>query len=128
MSIQDRLRAMVIRNLSPSPKGSGVAMTLTKEVVGGYDPGTSTVIPGSREEFLGSGIRISYKTFDYTNTAIEYGDFKVYLSPRLLDGTECPRPTNGDKITVGDESATVVSLERWNSNELECGYKLQMRN
>lgn len=128
MGLQDRMRAMVIRNLSPSPKGSGVALTLTKETEGSYDPGTSTDIPGKKEDFKGSGIRISYKTFDYKNTAIEYGDFKIYLSPLLLDGTECPRPVNGDKITIGTETATVINLERWNSNELECGYKLQMRN
>lgn len=128
MGIQDRLRNMVIKNLMPSPKGSGVELTLTKETLGGFDPGTSTVIPGTKELFEGSGIRVGYKTFDYKNTAIEYGDFKVYLSPKLMNGGECPVPATGDKITIGAETSSVIHLERWNSNGIECGWKLQMRN
>lgn len=126
MGIQDRLRAMVIKNLSL--KGAGTKVTLVKQTKGVFDPGTSTLIPGKEERYSGSGLRLNYKTFDYKNTAIEYGDFKIYLSPQLIDGTECPRPTTGDKLIIGEETATVVNLERWNSNELECGYKLQMRN
>lgn len=126
MGIQDRLRAMVIKNLSP--KGAGVAMTLTKTTGSVFNPGTSSVTPGTTTNYLGSGLRVNYKAYEYKNTAIEYGDFQVYLSPVLLDGTDCPRPATGDKVIIGAESATVVNLERWNSNELECGYKLQMRN
>lgn len=128
MGIQNRLRAMVIKNLAPAPKGSGVALSLTQETEGVYDPETSTFLPGKIETYVGSGLRVNYKTFDFKNTAIEYGDFKIYLSPILADGSETPKPSTGDVVVIGESKATVVNLEAWDSNELACGWKLQMRN
>ena len=128
MGIQANLRAMVIRNLAPAPKGSGVALQLVKEVEGAYDPETSAVIPGRTEVYEGSGLRVNYKTFDFTNTAIQYGDFKVYLSPILINKQETPPPLTGDVIVIGGERATVLNIEAWDSNELACGWKLQVRN
>lgn len=128
MGIQDRLRAMVIRNLAPAPKGSGVVLSLVQETEGEFDPGTSTVLPGRIDTYIGSGLRVNYKTFDFKNTAIEYGDFKVYLSPVLANGDETPKPSTGDVIIIGDTKSTIVNLEAWDSNELACGWKLQMRN
>lgn len=128
MGVQNRLRNMVIRNLSVGGRGSGAPITITRVIEGEFDASTGGYTDEREEVYQGSGIRVSYKTYDYKNTAIQYGDFRIYLSPVLMDGTETPKPENGDKLKLGDNEATVVSYEAWDSNDLSCGYKLQMRN
>lgn len=126
MGMHERMRAMVIRQLAPQPKGKGVPTTLYKITEGEYDPVTQES-PQTTAEYIGSGVRVNYSDFAYRNTDIVYGDFQVYLSPVLADGTESPRPEIDDTILFQGEEVKVINLSPFNDNGVNCGWKLQVR-
>lgn len=127
-SVHDRHRAMCIRNLSLMPKGKGAAAVLTKVVPGTFDPSTGEVIGTTETTYDCSGIRVNYKNLEYKNTAVEYGDFQLYLCPVLQDGiTDTPTPVIDDTILFVGEVYKVVSVVPWNAAGIVCGWKLQMR-
>lgn len=127
MAFHDRMRAMVIRQLAPQPKGKGVPVLFTKRVSGGYDPKTGDTTPIVIQKFTGSGLRVNYSNFSYSNSTIKYGDFQIYLSPVLEDGTEAPTPSVNDKFEFLGKSVTVISVQPFNENSVGCGWKLQVR-
>lgn len=127
MAFHDRMRAMVIRQLAPQPKGKGVVVTFTKRDSGGYDPKTGDTTPIVIKKFTGSGLRVNYSQYAYTNSTITYGDFQIYLSPVLDDGTECPEPSVNDRMQFLGRDVTVISVSPFNENSIGCGWKLQVR-
>lgn len=127
MAFHNRMRAMVIRNLAPQPKGKGVEITFKKQVGGGYDRETGGTYPIFVTEFKGSGVRVNYSEYAYKNEAIIYGDFQIYLSPVLIDGGEMPKPSIGDEFTFLDQEVRVINVNPFNDNGVDCGWKLQVR-
>lgn len=125
--IHNRMRAMVIRQLAPQPKGNGVPVTFTKRKSGGYDPKTGKTTPVVTQNFVGSALRVNYSTFSYTNSTIVYGDFQLYLSPVLSDGTDTPEPSIGDQFVFLGKKVTVVNYSPFNDNGVGCGWKMQVR-
>lgn len=127
MAFHDRMRAMVIRNLAPQPKGKGVPITFSKQVGGGYDRETGGVYPIFTTDFNGSGVRVNYSEFAYKNETIVYGDFQIYLSPVTVDGGEMPKPSIGDEFLFLGQQARVINVNPFNDNGVDCGWKLQVR-
>lgn len=127
MAFHDRMRAMVIRQLAPQPKGKGVPITWTKRVSGGFNPKTGKTDPVVNQDFTGSGLRVNYSDYAYRDTNIMQGDFQVYLSPVLSDGTDTPEPSKGDHFTFLGRNVVVVSYSHFNENGVGCGWKMQVR-
>lgn len=127
MGFHDRMRAMAIRQLGPAPKGKGSPVTFTKRISGGYNPKTGKTTPVVTQDFTGSAVRVNYSNYAYTNTTIVYGDFQLYLSPVLIDGTDTPTPTIGDEYTFLGKKVTVINYSAFNDNGIGCGWKLQVR-
>lgn len=128
MAFHDRMRAMVIRQLAPQPKGKGVPVTATKRVGGGYDPRTGETTPVVIETLVGSGLRVNYSEYSYTNSTITYGDFQLYLSPVLADGSgDMPEPAINDSLEFLGKDVTVINVSPFNENSIGCGWKLQVR-
>lgn len=128
MGMHERLRAMTIRQLALQPKGKGVPVTFTKKTGGGYNPKNGKNEPIVTTTYVSSGVRVNYKDSNYSNTTIQYGDFQIYLSPVLDDGSETPKPLVGDAITFLDDLVKVVSIQPFNDNGVGCGWKLQVRH
>jgi hypothetical protein len=125
--MHDRMRAMVIRQLAPQPKGKGVPLTLHQRQGGIYNPATGGVTPEVVNDYLGSGLRVNYSEYAYKAATIEYGDFQLYLSPVEITGGNMPTPAIGDQLTFLDKTVRVVNLEAFNDNSVGCGWKLQVR-
>lgn len=127
MGMHDRLRNMTIRQLGLGPKGKGAPATLNKVSEGVFDPETSSMIGAGVTAHNGSGLRVNYKSFDYKDTNIIHGDFRLYLCPVLVDGTDCPEPQREDTINFDNDLYKVLDIEPWNAAGVVCGWKLQMR-
>lgn len=126
--IHDNLRKLTIRQLSVGPRGQGAPAVLTRTVKGEYDPSTGKYGTSTVTNYNGSGLRVSFTNFEYKDTTILHGDFKLYLSPVLQDGvTDTPVPVLGDIITFAEMKCKVINMETWNSGGVDCGWKLQMR-
>lgn len=121
------MRGVAIKMLGLAPKGYGGPLTLTQVTEGVFDPSTGGITDPVVTTYNCSGLRMNYESWDYRNTAIASGDYQIYLSPVLIDGTECPKPVTGNTITLGTEVGGVVSIEPFNSDVVNCGWKLQMR-
>ena len=83
-------------------KDAGQALTLTREVAGGYDPdigATHTTVTAS-----GDGVLLNYSAHNIDGTLIEVGDCKLFIGPSLS-----VQPIAGDLIAVGGESWRVVA-------------------
>jgi hypothetical protein len=129
MGMHERMRAMVIRQLAPQPKGKGVPITFTKRSGGGYDPITGEDIPVTVTEFTSSGLRVNYSDKSYVNSTITYGDFQIYLSPVLVDGvTDTPTPSIRDTFNFLGKEVSVINVDPFNDNSVGCGWKLQVRH
>lgn len=124
-----RMRAMVIRQLGPQPKGKGVPVSLFQRSGGEYDPATGGTTPEVVIEYKGSGVRVNYSEFAVKNAnTIEYGDFQIYLSPVQVDNLgEMPAPSIADEMTFIDKTVRVINLEPFNENGFGCGWKVQVR-
>lgn len=128
MGMHDRLRNMTIRQLGLGPKGKGAPATLHKITEGVFDPETSSIIGGGIVDYNGSAVRINYTSFDYRDTNIVHGDFRLYMCPVLTDGTtDMPAPAIEDTITFDNDLYKVINLETWKAADVNCGWKLQMR-
>lgn len=127
MSIHDRMRALTIRRLGVGKGGQGSPATLHKISKGVYNPDTGKMEGAGSFNHLGSGLRVNYTTFEYRDVTITKGDYKLYLCPVLIDGTDCPAPKIGDTVTFDNDVYKVINLEAWNASGLECGWKCQMR-
>jgi len=128
MGMHDRMRAMVIRQLAPQPKGKGVPITFKRKSAGGYNPSTGVTTPVVTTTYTTSGLRVNYSEYAYRNTTIEYGDFQLYVSPVLEDGTDTPKPVVGDEFTFLGTVVKVINVAPFNDNSIGCGWKLQVRN
>ncbi len=117
---------MVIRNLAPAPRGSGVIITLKKVVEGEFNPETGEV-ENTVEEYTGSGVRVRFTEWHHANFDIPYSDYRVYVSPVLQDGTECPTPEIDDTIIFLGDEAKVVNLKPFNDNGVNCGWDVHVR-
>lgn len=127
MGMHNRLRAMTIRNLGVGPKGKGATAILTKVTPGVFVPETSELIGPTEVEYVGSGLRVNYTTYEYRGVDILYGDFKLYLSPVLQNGADTPLPEIEDLIRFDGKTYKVKSLEAWNAAGVVCGWKIQVR-
>lgn len=123
----NRMRAMVIRQLGPQPRGKGVPVIFTKKTGGEYDRTTGGVTPIVETQFTGSGVRVNYSEYSYKTEAIEYGDFQIYLSPVQITGEEMPRPSINDEFMFIDKKVRLINLSPFNDNGIDCGWKLQVR-
>lgn len=128
MDMHDRFRAMAIKNLAPRSKGGkGVEVTLKKMVAGEYNPDTSMVEDDSVVEYFGSALRTSFKTFAIDGNLIRVDDLLLYLSPQLINGTDCPAPIKGDTIVFSGVEYVVHALREWDFAGVECGWRVQLR-
>lgn len=128
MGMHNRMRNMVIRQLAPQPKGKGVAVTFKRRSGGGYDPSTGETTPIVTSTYTTSAVRVNYSDYAYKNTTIQYGDFQLYVSPVLEDGTDTPKPVIGDEFTFLSEIVKVVNVAPFNDNGIGCGWNLQVRH
>lgn len=116
---------MVVKNLGLGPRGKGVPVDLLKSVMPPYDPSVKPVPVITT--YNGSGLRVNYTEGAYRNALIVYGDFQIYLSPVLLDGSECPMPTKADTMIFNGQKVKVINVSPFNDNGIDCGWKVQVR-
>jgi hypothetical protein len=101
-------------------------LTLKRTTQGEYDPGTGGSTP-TVEVFDGSGFRENYKQSDIDGTRIKQGDFKILISPVLLDGSNMPQPKSLDTIAFDGDTYTIQSVDPWNYAGLAVGFSVQAR-
>lgn len=126
MDMFDRLRAMTIRNLKPRDNGGkGQAGSLVRREYT-YNPDTdmNEVVDATYDI---SGIRATYALRHIDGQLIRMSDVKFYLSPVLIDGTDCPTPLTTDQIQIDGKTYTVLTVKTWNNSGVECGWQLQLR-
>ena len=125
--IYDRAKAAVARNLAPRSKGgNGLELTLTRATQGEYDPATGGSTP-TVQNYDGSGFRENYKQSDIDGTRIKQGDFKILISPVLLNGSDMPKPESQDSILFDGDIYTIQSADPWDYAGLAVGYSVQAR-
>lgn len=125
--IYDRAKATAKRLLSPrSAGGKGLELTLKRTTQGEYNPATGGSTP-SIETFDGSGFRENYKQSDIDGTRIKQGDFKILISPVLLDGSNMPQPKSLDTIAFDGDTYTIQNVDPWNYAGLAVGFSVQAR-
>ncbi|AXF52998.1 MAG: glutamate 5-kinase [Caudoviricetes sp.] len=127
MGMHERMRAMVIRQLALQPKGKGSPASFERRTAGGYNPNTGKTEPSTFASYTTSAVRVNYKDSAYRNETIIYGDFQLYVSPVLDDGTDTPTPIVGDIFTFLGKKCKVVTVGPFNDNGVGCGWKLQVR-
>ena len=127
MDIYDRAKATATRLLSPrSAGGKGLELMLMHTTAGEYDPATGGSA-ATTQSFNGSGFRESYKQSDIDGTRIKQGDFKILISPVLLDGTDTPQPKSLDTIAFDGDTYTIQNVDPWNYAGLAVGFSVQAR-
>jgi hypothetical protein len=125
--IYDRAKATAKRLLAPrSSGGKGLELTLTRNTAGEYDPNTGGSTT-SVQNFDGSGFRENYKQSDIDGTRIKQGDFKILISPVLLNGSDMPKPESQDSILFDGDIYTIQSVDPWDYAGLAVGYSVQAR-
>lgn len=125
--IYDRAKVSAARLLAPRPAGGkGVELTLKRTTQGEYDPATGGSTP-TVEVLEGSGFRENYKQSDIDGTRIKQGDFKILISPVLLDGSDMPQPKSLDAITFDGDTYTIQNADPWNYAGLAVGFSVQAR-
>ena len=125
--IYDRAKATATRLLSPrSAGGKGLELTLKRTTQGAYDPATGGSVP-TVESFEGSGFRENYKQSDIDGTRVKQGDFKILISPVLLDGSNMPQPKSLDTIAFDGDTYTIQNVDPWNYAGLAVGFSVQAR-
>ncbi len=125
--IYDRAKATAHRSLLPrSAGGKGLELTLKHITQTEYDPATGSSRP-STQMFIGSGFRENYKQSDIDGTRVKQGDFKILVSPVLLDGSDMPQPKSLDTIAFDGDTYTVQNVDPWNYAGLAVGFSVQAR-
>ncbi|KGU87203.1 hypothetical protein [Pseudomonas mediterranea] len=126
--IYDRAKATVARNLAPRSRGGkGLELILRRTTEGEYDPETSGSTGGATIDYEGSGFRESYALKDIDGTLIKHGDFKIMISPVLLNGDDMPRPTTQDIVLFDGETYTINSVDPMDYAGLAVGFYVQAR-
>jgi len=101
----------------------GQVVTVMREVAGGYDPTTGTVVPGSSEGYSIKGAVMNYRTQDVDGTRVLQSDKRILLAP---DAAFAPKP--GDRVTLADTTVlTVISVRETNPAGTAVLYELQVR-
>jgi hypothetical protein len=125
--IYDRAKAAATRMFAPRSKGGkGLELTLTRTTQGEYDPATGGSTP-TVQSFDGSGFRENYKQSDIDGTRIKQGDFKILISPVLLNGSDMPKPESQDRIMFDGDIYTIQNVDPWDYAGLAVGYSVQAR-
>lgn len=128
MDMHDRFRKMAIKNLAPRSKGGkGFEVTLSKRITGEFNPSTGVVEDDREVKFEGSAIRTSFRMHSIDGNLIKVDDVLLYLSPILIDGTECPAPVHGDIVTFKQQDFVVMSHREWDFAGVPCGWRVQAR-
>lgn len=123
----NRMRNMVIRQLAYGKGGKGNPVDFKTKTKGVFNPATGKVEGSVESVVTGSGVRVNYSESSYKDATIQHGDFQLYLSPVLLDGSDAPVPRVGDRLTFLGKSVDVIKVSPFNDNGLDCGWKLQVR-
>lgn len=127
MDIYDRAKVTATRLLAPrSAGGKGLELTLVRTTQGEYDPDASGSIT-TTQNYDGSGFRDSYKQSDIDGTRVKQGDFKILISPVLLDGSDMPLPKSQDVVHFAGDIYTVQSVEPWDYAGVAVGFSVQAR-
>lgn len=124
--IHDRGRAMAIRMLAPRPKGKGVQLAIISNSEEGFEPELGEVAADTAVK-EGSGLRISYEARHIDGTIIKRGDWKVIVSPVLLNGADMPEPKLTDTLEILGDAYQIINVDSWNYAGVQCGYELQAR-
>lgn len=125
--MQNRFREMTIRRLGLRESGGeGAPITLNK-IESQYNPVTSkneNVVVDTHE---GSALRTRFKSHTVDGNLIRADDLLFYISPVLLDGTDCPEPIRPDTLTFEGKTYVVVSSDAWDFSGIPCGWRVQAR-
>lgn len=124
--IHDRGRALAIRMLAPRPKGKGAPLSIVRTEEGAFDPetGENTVVTNTYD---GSGLRSSYDARFVDGAIIQQGDWRILVSPVLVNGADMPEPELTDKLVMLGETYSIISRESWNYAGAQCGWAIQAR-
>ena len=128
MSMHKRMRNMVIRNLGTGRGGQGVPLYFKHTIPGKYNPKTMKTEGATEVVRVGSGVRVNYKQYNYTDTTIQTGDFQIYMSPIDDKGVDFDRPNMNDTLTFLGETVRIISVTPFNDNGENCGWNLQVRH
>ncbi|ANA49257.1 hypothetical protein PMW_132 [Pseudomonas phage phiPMW] len=123
----ERMRNMVIRQLGMGKGGKGSPLTMTVKGSGVFNPATGKVERQPDTVVTGSAVRVNYKVYSYKDETIQQGDFQLYISPILITGDECPTPVPEQRMTFNNKPVTIVRVEPFNDNTMNCGWKVQAR-
>jgi len=151
MNMYDRMRAMVIRNLSLLEQGGHGSELLISRTVTTHTPGTGTVTKVTTV-YKTTALRNNYRNFDLTNSSIKETDVNFYVSPVAttevpdpdwvpdvgLGETELDRPlievqvdtpelTTVDKLDFLGKKYTAINVRPWNHAGVSIGFKVQGR-
>ncbi|MOA38226.1 hypothetical protein D3C78_1598860 [compost metagenome] len=77
--------------------------------------------------YAASGIRASFKQHNIDGELVRQGDVKLYLSPVLVDGSDCPTPQTVDQVLFNGKQYIIVNVKEWNFAATSCGWCLQLR-
>ena len=125
--IYDRAKATAARLLLPrSSGGKSLELTLKRATPGEYDPITGGSTP-TVQNYDGSGFRENYQQSDIDGTRIKQGDFKILISPVLLNGSDMPKPESQDSILFDGDIYTIQNVDPWDYAGLAVGYSVQAR-
>lgn len=126
--IYTRGKALAQKQLGMPPTGKGAPLTLSKVTAGGeYIPGGGDSAP-TVTDYLGSGIRTSYKLADMDGALVQAGDVRFLVAPLLQDGEDMPAPAIADTITFGGIVYQVVNVRPWDyDGETTIGFVVQGR-
>lgn len=126
--IYDRAKATAARMLGPRSKGGkGLELTLRRVTQGEYDPETSSSAGGSTIDYQGSGFRENYALKDIDGTLIKQGDFKILISPVLLNGGDMQKPSTQDIVLFDGETYTIHAVDPMDYAGLAVGFYVQAR-
>lgn len=114
MNMYDRMRAMVIRNLSLLEQGGHGSELLISRTVTTHTPGTGTVTKVTTV-YKTTALRNNYRNFDLTNSSIKETDVNFYVSPvattEILDPEWSPLYAGDERWYAGDPEAPVNETE-----------------
>lgn len=110
-----------------SLRRKGGVVTLRREVLGEYDPGTGGPGPGSITDYASTGVKLNYNQDDIDGTLIKQGDQQLLLSPLQRDGTKMPTPSTSDTILIGAKAYTIADVINLEPTDVALLYTLQLR-
>jgi len=123
VSAHDAQRALaMIQRAKAKGRASDVLLTRAG-TPGGYDPETGTVEPGTPDETYRSiGAKFGYEQSDIDGTLIKQGDQQLYVPAKGF-----VRPESDERITVGDETYVIKTVEVVAPGDVDILYIIQIR-